>query len=74
MIPSSSFYLGSMLSTNRFRGGECMATPVRAGVSPVLGIVLAVGGLLVTIASFYLIIKMAGLVDALSQKIKEMKL
>lgn len=51
-----------------------MATPIRTGGSPVLGIVMAVGGLLVTIASFYLIIKMAGLVDALSQKVKEMKL
>jgi hypothetical protein len=33
-----------------------------------------VGGLLVMIASFYLIIKVVGLVDALGQKIKEMKL
>jgi len=63
-----------MLSTNRHRGGERMATPIRAGGTPVLGLIMAVGGLLVTIASFYLIIKMAGLVDALSQKVKEMKL
>jgi hypothetical protein len=63
-----------MFSTNRYRGGEHVATPIRTGGSPVLGIVMAVGGLLVTIASFYLIIKMAGLVDALSQKVKEMKL
>ena len=48
------------------------ARPV--GGSPVIGLLLGVGGLLVTVASFYLIIKMAGLVDALSQKVKEMKL
>jgi len=35
---------------------------------------MAVGGLLVMVASFYLIIKIAGLVDALGEKIKEMKL
>ncbi len=55
-----------------------MSTPARMpmayGGSAVLGLIMAVGGLLVTIASFYLIIKMAGLVDALSQKVKEMKL
>ena len=40
----------------------------------VMGIIGAVGGLLVMIASFYLILKVAALVDTLSQKIKEMKL
>jgi len=35
---------------------------------------LAVGGLLLTVASFYLIMKIAGLVDALGEKVKEMKL
>lgn len=49
-------------------------TPGGYGGSAVVGLIMSVGGLLVTIASFYLIIKMAGLVDALSQKIKEMKL
>jgi hypothetical protein len=44
------------------------------GGSSVMSLITAVEGLLVTIASFYLIIKMAGLVDALGQKIKEMKL
>jgi len=44
------------------------------GGTAIMGLITAVGGLLVTIASFYLIIKMAGLVDALGQKIKEMKL
>jgi len=48
--------------------------PMTYGGSSVMGLITAVGGLLVTIASFYLIIKMAGLVDALGQKIKEMKL
>jgi len=38
-----------------------------------LGLIIAVGGLLVTVASFYLILKIAGLVDALKDKIKEMK-
>ncbi len=44
------------------------------GGSMVLGLIMTVGGLLVMIASFYLIIKLAGLVDTLSQKVKEMKL
>lgn len=48
--------------------------PMTYGGSSVMALITAVGGLLVTIASFYLIIKMAGLVDALGQKIKEMKL
>ena len=43
------------------------------GGTSVMGIVMAVGGLLVTIASFYLIIKIAGLVDVISAKVKEMK-
>jgi len=68
----------TMLSRNRCTGGERMATaprmPVTYGGTAVIGLIMTVGGLLVTIASFYLIIKMAGLVDALSQKIKEMKL
>jgi hypothetical protein len=54
-----------------------MATPripMTYGGSGIMGLIMAVGGLLVTIASFYLIIKMAGLIDALSQKITEMKL
>jgi len=58
---------------SEFKGGECMSARLGGG-SPVIGLILGVGGLLVTIASFYLIMKMAGLVDALSQKIKEMKL
>jgi len=48
--------------------------PMTYGGTQVTSLIMAVGGLLVTIASFYLIIKMAGLVDALGQKIKEMKL
>ena len=44
-----------------------------AGLS-VIGIIGAVGGLLIMIASFYLILKIAALVDTLSQKIKETKL
>jgi hypothetical protein len=54
-----------------------MATPgmpMAYGGAQVTGLIMAVGGLLVMIASFYLIIKTAGLVDALGQKIKEMKL
>jgi len=49
-----------------------MPTPLPG--SWVLGLVMAVGGLLVMVASFYLIIKIAGLVNALAEKIKEMKL
>ena len=46
----------------------------RSGIgSGILGLVLTVGGLLVTISAFYLIMKMAGLVNALSEKVKEMK-
>ncbi len=48
--------------------------PTTGGGSPVLSLIMAVGGLLVMVASFYLIIKIAGLVDALGEKIKEMKL
>jgi len=48
--------------------------PIRSiGGSTVLGLILAVGGLLVTVAAFYLILKIAGLVDALRDKVKEMK-
>lgn len=63
-----------LLSVNWSAGGEHMALPVRpvAG-SVVLGLITAVGGLLVTVASFYLILKIAGLVDALRDKVKEMK-
>jgi len=51
-----------------------MALPQRAfGGSLVLGLVVTVGGLLVTVAAFYLILKIAGLVDALKDKVKEMK-
>jgi len=51
-----------------------MALAQRAvGGSAVLGLIVAVGGLLVTVASFYLILKIAGLVDALKDKVKEMK-
>ena len=49
-------------------------TPAPVPGLSVLGLVTAVGGLLIMVASFYLIIKIAGLVDALGQKIKEMKL
>jgi len=46
----------------------------RSGIgSGILGLVLTVGGLLVTIAAFYLIMKMARLVSTLSEKVKEMK-
>jgi hypothetical protein len=48
--------------------------PMAGGGSWVLGLVMAVGGLLVMVATFYLIIKIAGLVDALGEKIKQMKL
>ena len=48
--------------------------PIRSlGGSTVLGLIMAVGRLLVTIAAFYLILKIAGLVDALRDKVKEMK-
>ena len=74
MIPSSTFYPRTLLSPRRFGGGEHMALAPRAvGGSAVLGLIIAVGGLLVTVASFYLILKIAGLVDALKDKIKEMK-
>jgi hypothetical protein len=67
------FIHATSFSVSEFKGGECTSARL-GGVSPVIGLILGVGGLLVTIASFYLIMKMAGLVDALSQKIKEMKL
>jgi len=44
------------------------------GASPVLGLIISVGGLIVMIATFYLVIKIAGLVDAIKEKVKEMKL
>lgn len=51
-----------------------MALAQRAvGGSLLLGLIITVGGLLVTIAAFYLILKIAGLVDALKDKVKEMK-
>ncbi len=58
-------------------GGEHMTMAARGlpvGGGLVLGLVMTVGGLLVMIASFYLIIKLAGLVDTISQKVKETKL
>jgi len=51
-----------------------MALPVRPmGGSAVLGPITAVGGLLVTVAAFCLLLKIVGLVDALRDKVKEMK-
>jgi len=51
-----------------------MAVPTRpVGGSLIVSLILAVGGLLITIASFYVIIKVAGLVDVLTEKLKEMK-
>jgi hypothetical protein len=51
-----------------------MAMAMRFGGSAILGLITVVGGLIVTIAFFYLVIKLAGLVDTLSEKVKEMKL
>jgi hypothetical protein len=51
-------------------GGE--KVPVR--VAPmIVGLIVAAASLVVTIAVFYLILKIGSLVDALKEKVKEMK-